>query len=171
MIEKKLVRHAPLVLSMVFGLLSTALPTLSMAQGAITFKNICSMVGPNAPEVLGDRDGHTFRVSLATCRVEGGPLAGGVMDTSVLWESDKEGTTALSGDGVIRKSGATTAYRLLDGKQTLVMKDGKVVGWTSPGKGVYTMATGSVAALSGKTFSWNAHPTAAREYVIDVTMD
>jgi hypothetical protein len=93
------------------------------------------------------------------------------MDTSVLWESDKEGTTALSGDGVVRKSGATAAYKLLDGKQTLIMKDGKVVGWTSSGKGVYTMATGSVSSLLGKTFSWMAHPTAAREYVIDATID
>ena len=36
---------------------------------------------------------------------------------------------------------------------------------------VYTLATGSAAALMGKTFSWNGSATGPRSYVIETKVD
>lgn len=141
---------------------------LAMAQ---TSKHTCMNVGPNLPEPIGDREGHAINVAAGSCTTEGGLLDGTVMTQNTIWEIDKGASNILSADGVSRKPGAVATYRATSGTLSFVMKDGKPVGWTASGKGVYTMATGSAAPLAGKAFSWTARATGPRAYVMESSVD
>lgn len=141
---------------------------LSMAQ---SLKSTCMNVGAGTVEPVGDREGHALQVSEGTCMSEGGLLDGAVMTQNTIWEHDKGGSTILSADGVARKPGAIAAYRLTAGSLNMLMQDGKPAGWTASGKGVYTAAGGSAAALAGKTFSWTARATGPRSYAIETKLD
>ena len=142
------------------------------AAGAESWKLNCTNAGPNIPEPLRDRDKHSIMVQTATCIHEGGAAMDGAVSTQgVIWEHDANGSKLLSGDAVGRKPGATTAVRITEGTLTCVTKDGKVVGWTASGKGVFTLVVGGATELAGKSFSWTSRPTGPRTYVSDVTMD
>ena len=106
-----------------------------------------------------------------TCRVEGGATDGGVLTGTTIYEWDKGVATLLSGLGVTRKPGATTAYQHTEGKQSLVMTDGKVTGATGSGRGRYTLATGAAAANNGKTYSYTFRTTAPGQFIVDVKND
>jgi hypothetical protein len=133
----------------------------------------CVSVGPNIPEPLGDRDGHAVQVSVGACTAEGGLLDGMVMTQDTIWETElSKGTfNLLSGHGIGRKPGATTAYRNTNGVLTIILKDGKPAGWTVAGKATYTLATGSAAGLAGKNFSFTGYATGPRSYVLESKLD
>jgi len=103
--------------------------------------------------------------------VAGGPLDGSVVTQNTLWDNDRGTVTILSADGVARKVGGTAVYKVTAGTLTYVMQDGKPVGWTAAGKGAYTLATGNMAALAGKSYSWTARSTSPRTYSIESTLD
>jgi hypothetical protein len=138
-----------------------------------TTKFTCVNIGSGVPEPLGDRDGHAVQVSGSACTAEGGLLDGMVMTQDTIWEIEiAKGTfNLLSSHGVSRKAGATTAYRSTSGTLTTTMKDGKPTGWTVAGKGTYTLATGSAAALAGKNFSFTGYATGLHTYVLVSTLD
>ncbi len=98
-------------------------------------------------------------------------MDGGLAAMNSVFEFDGPNGTQLSGDGVIRKPGAMAAFRVVSGNVALTMKDGAVSGWSYTGKGVYTMATGTAAALAGKTYTVTARPIAPgqsqQEFVLD----
>jgi len=94
-----------------------------------------------------------------------------VVTQGAIWETESSEAKMLSSDGVARKPGATAAYPNTSGTLTCMMQDGKRVGYTAMGKGVYTMATGSGASLAGKSYSWVVRPTGPRSYTVDVTVD
>lgn len=147
-------------------------PLASAADEAVTIgKLICFGIGAGASEWIAGQEGHALQIVSATCRGEGGLTDGGVMTQSTIWEMNKGSATALSGDGVLRKPAGILVYRLTAGSRSLIMTDGKVSGWTASGKGVYTMATGSMAPLANKNFSWTARPTGFNQYVIDSVLD
>jgi hypothetical protein len=73
----------------------------------------------------------------------------------------------VSGNGVIRKPGATVVYVQTDGKLALTMTDGKVTGWTASGKGPWAIATGSAASLAGKSATWTAKPAGPGEFTVE----
>jgi hypothetical protein len=141
------------------------------AQSGSTAKLYCHSVGSSAPEALGDRDGHAISTGQITCRVEGGPGDGGVLTGTTIYEWDKGSAVMLSGIGITRKPGAITAYQHIDGKQSLVMADGKVTGATGSGRGRYTMATGAAASMAGKTYSYTFSTTGPNQFVVDVKND
>lgn len=143
----------------------------AMAQSGTSSKSLCISTGAAAMEPVGDREGHTLQNSLGTCRVEGAAFDGAVVTVYATWEQDKMTGTLLSGDGILRKPGALAAYRQLTGQRSLVVQDGKVVGWTATGKSVFTLAAGTFSAYAGKTFSWTAKSTAPNQFVIDSTID
>lgn len=143
-----------------------AAPVLGQPHGAA-----CYNTGLNAPEPVGDHNGHSLQVSSGTCLESGGGLDGVVTTQNTIWEHDASGSRMLSGDGVGRKPGAFVAYRLLEGRMEPVMQDGKPVGWIAKGKGVYTLATGDLAHLTGKTFSWTTRPAGPRRYSIEAAVD
>lgn len=141
------------------------------AQSGTTSKSVCMAHGSTSPEPIGDREGHTLQAGQATCRIEGGALDGAIMTQYSIWESDKANATIPAGIGVVRKAGGVAIYQVTSGNRTLVMKDGKPVGWTAAGKGVYTSASGSLAAVSGKAFSWTAKNVGFNQFTIDTVLD
>lgn len=144
----------------------------ALAQGATSSRVICATLGGASQwEAVGDRTGHNIQVTHGNCRVEGGALDGGIVANNGIWEFDGATGTLLSGDGVVRKSGALAAYRITTGNIALNMKDGVPAGWTASGKGVFTLAAGSAAALAGKTYSWSARPTGPGQSVQEWVMD
>jgi hypothetical protein len=58
-------------------------------------------------------------------------------------------------------------YQTMGGTRSLVVKDGKVVGWTAAGRVAYPIATGAFAAAAGKTYSWTARLTGSNQYIIE----
>ena len=143
----------------------------SFAQTPIAYKCVCQNIGNSPQEPLGDREGHAVSVTSYTCRVEGGPLDGGVLTGTTIYEWDKTIAVGLSGNGVGRKAGATVVYQLGEFKNALTMADGKVTGFLASGQGTYKMATGSAASLAGKTFSYVARPNGSNQFAIDVKVE
>ena len=143
----------------------------SIAQTPITYKCLCHNIGTGPQEPLGDREDHAVSVTSYTCRVEGGPLDGGVLTGTTIYEWDKTNAVGLSGNGVGRKAGGTAVYQLGEFKNSLTMADGKVTGFLASGQGTYKMATGSAASLAGKTFSYVARPNGSSQFVIDVKVE
>lgn len=119
---------------------------------------------------MGDRQGHAIQVSSSTCMHEGDVLDGAILTQNTIWEVDKTGALVAS-NGVARKPGGMAVYQVKVGSVTYLTKDGKPAGWTGAGKGVYTLASGSAASLSGKTFTWTGHSTGPRTYVVESKLD
>ena len=145
--------------------------TAVLAQTGSTARLYCHAVGSSQSEPLGDREGHSINDGQVTCRIEGGPADGSILTGINIIEWDKGNGVLLSGAGVTRKPGATTAYQHSEGKITLTMTDGKVTGSTASGRGRFTMATGSASALNGKTYSFTAKTVGPGQTVVDVKYD
>lgn len=144
----------------------------AVAQSGSTVKLHCFSVGNGAPaEALGDREGHAVSEGQVTCRVEGGPMDGGIYTGTTIAEWDKGSAVVLSASGIARKPGAVVASQTTEGKQSLAMTDGKVTGMTGSGRGRYTLATGSAASLAGKTYSYTFSTTGPGQFVVDVKYD
>lgn len=143
----------------------------SYAQAPLTYKCLCQTIGTSPQEPLGDREGHAVSVSSYTCRIEGGPLDGGVMTGNTIYEWDKTNAAGLSGNGVARKAGAMFVYQLGEFKTALTMADGKVTGFLGTGQGTYKLATGAAATLAGKTYSYTARPNGSGQFVVDIKVD
>jgi hypothetical protein len=141
------------------------------AQSGESSRLFCHSVGNSTPEPLGDRDGHSISVAEVSCRVEGGLTDGGILTGTGITEWDKTNGVLLSGSGVTRKPGATTAYRNTEAKVALTLADGKVVGSTGSGRGLFTMATGTAASLSGKTYTFTFKSVGPGQTVFDVKVD
>ena len=155
----------------VAGLALASVMFCAWAQTPLMTKATCVTVGVSAMEPLGDRAGHALQVGQFTCRIEGGPMDGGVSTGSNIYEYDGAGAVLLTGNGVARKAGATAAFQVTGGTVTLTMKDGKVVGFNSSGKGIIKLATGGAAELTGKTYSFAVHPIGNGQFVIESTYD
>ena len=119
-------------------------------------------------EPIGDREGHSILVSQGSCRIDGGPLSGGVSTDMSVCEWDGAKAVRLSVTGVIRKPGATVVYGGASANLTLAITDGKVRGWAASGQDKYLLATGSAAPLTGRSFTWTAKPTGAGQFAVEV---
>ena len=73
-------------------------------------KNICQEIGHASPKNLSDRDGHAIDIVSASCRVESGPMDGGILTAQCIWEWDKTIGVLIFGGGVVRKGGAPLSY-------------------------------------------------------------
>ena len=116
---------------------------------------VCQGVGDWSPQPLGDREGHQIAVEQDSCRVTLGPMAGGVLTGTVIWELDGPGGVLLQGGGVVRKSGSVVVYQLTEGKNW----DGG-----SAGKGRVLLATGSAKGQAGATFTFSARETGSYQW-------
>jgi hypothetical protein len=148
--------------------LSVAAPSAKAEDN--TSASTCQDVGTNTPEPLGDREGHSISVEAYSCRLDSGPLAGGVLTGTVIWEWEKTNATMLSNGGVIRKPGSTATF-VTDGKLALTLADGKVTGGVVTGHGTYSVAAGGAASLAGKSFSYTSTLTGPGEFTIVVKLD
>ena len=137
------------------------------AQTGPVSKSTCVVTGGTLMEAAGDRDGHFIQASAGTCSIEGGAFSGGVMTQNSIWDSDGPKATLTAGNGVIRGPGSIAVYQTMGGTRSLVVKDGKVVGWTAAGRVAYPIATGAFAAAAGKTYTWTARLTGSNQYIIE----
>jgi hypothetical protein len=163
---RKLLRVSGIVTATAFG---------SVMQGAgaeeIHFKQTCQSVGGDNSEQLGDREGHSISVGPFSCRMESGPMDGGVVTGDAMLEWDKTNAVLVMGFGVIRKPGGFVAYQDTEGKFALTVTDGKVTGFTGSGKIRWTIATGSAAPLAGKSFVYTLKSTGAGQWEADATAE
>jgi hypothetical protein len=143
--------------------------TPASAQSGQTEQLHCNSVGYNPSQPLGDRKGHSISFGPFTCRVEGGPLDGGLVTGSGIWEWHQTNAVLLSGMGVTRKPGTTLAWRQLNAKMALIMSDGKVTGFQGSGRGRCTLATGAAAERKGKTYGFTFKSVGPGQWVVDVT--
>lgn len=156
------------------GVVVVALATAAasaLAQTPITGKAYCVSVGMSPMEPIGDRAGHALQVATYSCRSEGGPMDGGVMTGSNIYEWDGGKAVLLSATGVGRKPGSILSFLATEGTTTLIMTEGKVTGFTGLGKGIVKFASGSAAVLNGKTYSYTARPISPVQFVIETTYD
>jgi hypothetical protein len=135
-----------------------------------TFRMNCQLAGSALPEPLGDREGHSLTTSQITCRVEGGPMDGGVMTGYAVYEWQGPRANGV-GLGVVRKPGSALVYVNTEMNSALTMDNGKVIGATGSGKGHYSVATGSANSLQGKTYSYSFKSVGFNQLTIDVKVD
>lgn len=157
-----------------FGVVAVALAAIAPnapAQTADIHRASCVAVGANPAEPIGDRPGHAIQVNTFTCRLSGGPMEGGVMTGTNMFEWDGGKAVLLSGAGVARKPGSFGVYQITQGSLTMVMADGKPAGVTGAGKGVMKYGSGVAAPFSGKTYSYTARSISPTEFVIETIYD
>jgi len=147
------------------------MPASAFAQSGSSFRLTCHSIGNSPTEPLGDREGHAVGVGQYTCRTDGGPLDGGMLTGMTIWEYDKNNGRSLSGMGVTRKPGALAAYQQTEAKVALTLTDGKVTGFTGSGRGRYTVATGTAAALDGKAYSFTFNSTGPGQFAVEGKVD
>ena len=157
----------------VYASVSLAILCLDSSAQAPTppFRSTCQNVGVAAPEAVGDRDGHLLSVGSYSCASQGGVLDGTVSSGMNIWEVDKGAGVMVSGNGVMRKPGMLVVYTVTEGSYALTMADGKVTGFVGTAKGVYKLATGPAASLSGKAYTARFRSIDRGQFVIETTVD
>jgi hypothetical protein len=118
----------------------------------------CTVVGPNTPEPIGDRTGHGLQSIQYSCVGVDGLLKGAILtgNTTVEWDGPK--STFLAASTTHRTAGGVAVGQLLEGSGSVVVKDGAPVGQDASGKATIRFASGTLAALSGKTVKWISKP-------------
>jgi hypothetical protein len=156
--------HYFLKLSSVASAVALAAFTSSAVADEVTMTMTCQSIGNSAPEPLGDREGHSISIGEVSCRVDGGPLSGGVLTGMDIWEWDGANAVSLANNGIVRKPGATAMYENTEARLALTMTDGRVTGATASGKGHWRMATGSAASLMGRACTYTANVTGPGQF-------
>jgi hypothetical protein len=159
----------------VCGIATATIALAAAASSAVaqenTFTLTCQDVGGGAPEPLGDREGHSILANDYSCRADSGPLSGGVWTGRDIWEWDKTNAALVSGNGVVRKPGATVVYQHTAEKSALTMTDGKVTGFAGAGRGSLAMAIGSAASLAGKSYTFTAKSTGPGQFTVEIKVE
>lgn len=151
--------------------LTVALLVSAAPAFAQTYSVECLANGNNAPEAVGDREGHAIVVSGGTCNVYGGLLDGAVQTQSLVWEVDKGIWTLLNGVNVIRKPGSMAVVRFESGTLTPHMQDGRMVSFTAAQKGQIAFASGGASQYSGKRLSTAVQSQSAGRWKAEATFD
>ena len=131
----------------------------------------CSVVGAVSQEPIADRDGHQLTSLQYSCFGVEGMLKGAVYTGSSISEWNGPQGTYLSGGGIIRVAGGLAVTQLTEGTGSTIMKDGKPAGREASGKGLFKFASGTLAALSGKTDRWEAKPAGLGRFTLEITAD
>ncbi len=105
-------------------------------ENTVTFA--CQEIGANSWEPLLGDETHRLQVRDYTCLVTAGPMSGGIGTGRDVLEYESGVWRLLTGNGVIRKPGATAVYVMTD-----------------KGHGHYVLAVGGATPLSDKTFTLN----------------
>src|SRR5947209_4494736 len=99
--------------------ISAAAPSALAQENSAAYT--CQDIGAGPAEPLGDRDGHSISVGQYSCRIDSGPMSGGVVTGTGIWEWDGNKAVLLSNSGVMRKPGATVVYKDTGGNLELTM--------------------------------------------------
>jgi hypothetical protein len=160
--------HRPAMCGLAIAmLLLAAIPNANAQTSKFSFP--CQTIGSNAPEPLGDRDGHALAVTNFSCHADSGPLSGGVWTATAIWQFDGLKATLVTNNGVIRNPDGVAVFQDTQGTLTLVMANGKVTGWTANGEGHWSMATGNVANLADKSYTFAAKSITPVQFEVEIT--
>ena len=129
----------------------------------------CNVIGTAVPEPLGDRDGHSIVNFAYSCVGVEGLLKDAVVTAFSAAEWDGPKTTTVTALVVYRAPGGTAIGQVLEGTGSVVMKDSKPVGTEFTGKLVYKFASGTLAALSGKTVNFVNKSTGRNRFEVILT--
>ena len=131
----------------------------------------CSLAGFFTQEPIGDHPDHNLVAQDYVCVGVEGLLKGAVYSASnvVEWEGPK--ATMVIGGGVHRIPGGRLVTQLTEGSAQAVMKDGKLVGVESLGKGIVKFASGPFAGLNGKTVGFVTKPINPIRFNLEFTAD
>jgi len=127
----------------------------------------CGVIGAIAQEPIGDRDGHVLLSFEYSCQGVDGLLKEAVSTAVSVSEWDGPKGTYLASLGLHRAPGGFAVGQLLEGTASLVMKDGKPIGAESTGKTVFKFASGTLAALSGRTVNFTAKPLGVGRFELE----
>jgi hypothetical protein len=140
-----------------------------LAQAEIIGRYQCNIVGTAVPEPLGDRNGHSLVNYSYSCVGVEGLLKDAVVTAFSAAEWDGPKTTIIAAMGVHRAPGGAAIGEVLEGTQSIIMKDGKPVGTEGSGKTLFKFASGTLAALAGKTVNFNSKSTGPNRFEIAFT--
>ncbi len=129
----------------------------------------CSIIGTASPEPIGGHTGHGLASVQYSCFGVDGLLKGAVYTGSNISEWDGPQGTFLSAGGIYRAPGGLAVTQLMEGTGSVIMKDGKPVGAETSGKTIFKFASGTLAALSGKTVKFVSQPTGAGRFNLELT--
>lgn len=146
-----------------------ATATGSAARADMIAHYECAVVGFPFPDPVGDRPDHNLLTVEYSCLGTEGMLKGAVYTASNTVEWDGPKGTFLIGGGVHRIPGGRAVTQATEGTASPVMRDGKPVGNETSGKGIIKFASGSLAALAGKTIHFVTKPISPIRFTIDFT--
>jgi hypothetical protein len=119
---------------------------------------------------VGDREGHAISNGEWMCRVDSGPLVGGMATGTGVWEWDGPKGSEVTFSIVVRKLGAVAVLRGTAGNMTMTMTDGKPTALTGSGRYDYVLATGAWAPLAGKSETWANKYTSKTDFSVESTL-
>jgi hypothetical protein len=127
----------------------------------------CIIVGTIIQEPVGDRAGHDIVSFEYTCRGLDGLLKDAGVTAFSVSEWDGQKGTYLASLGIHRAPGGIAIGQLLEGSSSVVRTDGKVLDVEASGTTVFKYASGTLAAISGKTLKFSAKPTGPGRFEIE----
>lgn len=150
--------------------LALAVAAPATLAGGATSHFMCRVTSTSRLDHLG-REGQPAELSQFTCRVRGGLLDGFVATGTNIWEPAKTSAVLIGSIVVARKAEATVVYEVEQATRRLASADGRARGWEGAGRGTYKLATGSAAALAGKSFHSVARYERPGAFTIDATVN
>jgi len=129
----------------------------------------CSYVGTVSQEPIGDQDGHNLVSLQYSCFGVDGLLKGAVYTGTSISEWDGPTGMYLFAGGTVRSPGALAVTQLLEGIGSVVMKDGKPAGAEAHGKAIFKFASGTLAALAGRTFNYVSKPIGYGRFDVELS--
>ena len=129
----------------------------------------CSVIGVATQEPIDSQAGHFLADVEYSCFGVEGPLKGVVHTASSASEwTDTKGTFVFGG-GIHRAVGGLAVTEITEGTGSIVMKDGKPIGTTSSGTGLFKFASGSLVRFAGKAFKFASKPIGLGRFEMDFT--
>ena len=157
------------------GVATAVIALSATARSVVAQENTATLTcqdvgcGNGPPEPLGDRKDHGISVGEYSCRVDSGPMSGGVSTGTDILEWDGTNAVAALGQrrhpqaglhsGVSGHGGETCAD---DGRRQTNRLD--LLGT----KGTDMLATGSAASLAGKPYTLTSKSTGPSQWTVEV---
>ena len=151
------------------ALLALALVAPAALAGGSTSHFTCRVTSTSRLDRLGS-EGQPAELSQFTCRVRGGLLDGFVATGTNIWEPAPASAVLIGSLVVARKAEAAVVYEVQQATRRLAAADGQARRWHGAGRGTYKLATGSAAALAGKSFHSVARDDGPGAFTIDATV-
>ena len=145
----------------------TAMPALAAANARSHFD--CRVTSSTRLEHLG-REGQPAELSEFICRVTGGLLDGFVATGTNIWEYGKDHDELIGSIVIVRKADSAVVYEVQHATRRMPPPQRRGAPREGTGYGLFKMATGSAAALAGKSFRSVARAGAAGTFTVDTVV-